>query len=99
MSEIRNVTVVGAGTMGNGIAQVFALHEHPVTMVDVAEEFVERGMATIQGSLERMLKKGKLSSEDLAGVMERIKPTTRLLDAADADLVVEAAPEDFAIKQ
>ena len=98
MSEIRNVGVVGAGTMGNGIAQVFAHAGIPVTMVDVDTASLERGLAAIQGSLQRMVKKGTLAAPDAAAVAARVKPSPRLLDAVEADLVVEAVPESFELK-
>ena len=98
MSEIRNVGIVGAGTMGNGIAQVFAHAGIPVIMVDVDAASLERGLAAIQASLQRMVKKGTLAAPDAAAVAARVKPSPRLLDAVDADLVVEAVPESFELK-
>ena len=98
MSEIKNVGVVGAGTMGNGIAQVFAHAGIPVIMVDVDAASLERGLAAIQASLQRMVKKGTLAAPDAAAVAARVKPSPRLLDAVDADLVVEAVPESFELK-
>ena len=98
MSEIRNVGVVGAGTMGNGIALVFAQAGVPVTMVDVDAASLERGLAAIQGSLQRMAKKGTIAAADAAAIAARVKPSPRLLDAVDADLVVEAVPESFELK-
>ncbi|HET6164262.1 MAG TPA: 3-hydroxybutyryl-CoA dehydrogenase [Planctomycetota bacterium] len=98
MSEIRNVGVVGAGTMGNGIALVFAQAGVPVTMVDVDTASLERGLAAIQGSLQRMAKKGTIAAADAAAIAARVKPSPRLLDAVDADLVVEAVPESFELK-
>jgi len=98
VSEIRNVGVVGAGTMGNGIALVFAQAGVPVTMVDVDTASLERGLAAIQGSLQRMAKKGTIAAADAAAIAARVKPSPRLLDAVEADLVVEAVPESFELK-
>jgi 3-hydroxybutyryl-CoA dehydrogenase len=96
--DIKKVSVVGAGTMGNGIAQIFATTGVPVTMVDVAEAALDRGVAAVRSSLERMTKKGKLSQEDAEAALQRLQPSTRLLDVADTDLVVEAAPESLELK-
>ncbi len=98
MSEIRKVSVIGSGTMGNGIAQVFAANGIPVMMVDVQQDYVERGMAAIKKSLEKMAAKGAIPADEVAATLHRIRPTTRMVDAADADLVVEAVPEDFRVK-
>jgi len=96
--EIRNVAVIGAGTMGNGIAQVFAHHGYPVVMTDIKEEFTSRGMSAIDKSLGRLVKKGLLDEKAKAEILGRITTSTHLKDAASADLVVEAALEDFATK-
>ena len=92
------VGVVGAGTMGSGIAQTFAMSGHDVTMVDVGAAQLERGMSTIRGSLAKLAEKNKLSApaDDIAG---RIHTATDLAALEDADLVVEAAFEDPATKQ
>jgi len=84
--------------MGNGIALVFAQAGVPVTMVDVDAASLERGLAAIQGSLQRMAKKGTIAAADAAAIAARVKPSPRLLDAVDADLVVEAVPESFELK-
>ncbi|MGB9986340.1 3-hydroxyacyl-CoA dehydrogenase family protein [Salarchaeum japonicum] len=97
--EIETVGVVGAGTMGSGIAQVAATHGYDVVMRDVEEDFVESGFDTIRDSLDRFVKKEKLSEAERDGVLDRIAGTTALDDLADADLVVEAAVENMDIKQ
>src|SRR5215469_207732 len=97
-AEIRNVGVLGAGTMGNGIAQAFAVAGYPVTMRDVKPEFVDRGMATIAKSLERLAARGKLAGEVRDAALARIKPTTELKDFAACDLVVEAILENYELK-
>jgi 3-hydroxybutyryl-CoA dehydrogenase len=98
VGEIRKIGVVGAGTMGNGIAQAFAQAGIPVTMVDVDAASLERGLAAIQSSLQRMAKKGTIPAADAAAIAARVKPSPRLLDAVEADLVVEAVPESFELK-
>ncbi len=92
------VGVVGAGTMGSGIAQTFAMNGHDVTMVDVAGVQLERGMRNIRGSLAKLEEKRKLSApaQDVAA---RIRTATDVAALRDADLVVEAAFEDPAVKQ
>ena len=95
---IKNVFVIGAGTMGNGIAQVSAQAGYDVTMSDIKDEFISNGMATIEISLDRMIKKGTLQESEKTEMMSKIKTTTDLNDAKDADLVIEAAPEEFELK-
>ena len=95
---IRKIAVFGAGTMGNGIAQTFAQHGFPVTMIDVKQEFVDRGMKAIDGSLDRLVKKEKIDKAHKKEILGRIAASTTLSDAAGADLVVEAIFEDFDTK-
>jgi len=96
---IKNVFVIGAGTMGNGIAQVTAQAGYNVTMSDVQDEFISRGMATIEKSLDRMIKKDTLQESEKEDIMSRIKTTLDMKDAKDADLVIEAAPEVIDLKK
>ena len=96
--EVRNVTVVGAGTMGNGIAHVFALAGHPVRLVDIKQEYLDRGLATIEKNLARQVKKGVVTQADADAALQRISPTLTLEAAKDAQLVVEAANEDPTLK-
>ena len=91
--------VVGAGTMGNGIAQVFATHGHDVVMLDVDEAAVERGIAAVAKSLDRMVKKEKITAQEAGAIRDRIRGTTSYRDLGDAELVVEAASERFDIKE
>jgi 3-hydroxybutyryl-CoA dehydrogenase len=98
MSQIQNVVVIGAGTMGNGIVHVFAQHGYPVTMIDVREPALEAARATIAGNLERQIKKGALSEEQKADALGRITASTELAAAAGADLVIEAATENRDLK-
>jgi 3-hydroxybutyryl-CoA dehydrogenase len=97
--QISTVGVIGAGTMGNGIAQVSAAAGLSVIMVDVAQAAVDRGFAAIGASLERLVKKEKLSAQDAAAVRARIRATTDYADLAQADLVIEAATENLDIKR
>jgi 3-hydroxybutyryl-CoA dehydrogenase len=96
VSEI--IGVVGAGTMGNGIAQVAARAGYDVVMRDVREEFLERGMKAIDKSLQRDIDKERLTGEEKQSIVSRIKTSTDLADLKDATLVVEAITEDTAIK-
>jgi 3-hydroxybutyryl-CoA dehydrogenase len=93
------VAVIGGGTMGNGIAHVFAQHGHPVTLVDVAQEYLDRALATIEKNLARQVKKEILSEGEAKATLGRITPATALEAAKDAELVVEAVFESFEVKQ
>ena len=97
--QISTVGVIGAGTMGNGIAQVSAAAGLAVIMVDVAQPAVDRGIAAIGTSLDRLVKKEKLSAQDAAAIVARIRGTTEYADLARADLVIEAATENLDIKR
>ncbi|MBK6721886.1 MAG: 3-hydroxybutyryl-CoA dehydrogenase [Acidobacteria bacterium] len=97
MSEI--IGVIGAGTMGNGIAQTAAGAGFDVVMCDVSAEFVERGIANISKSLDRFVKKETMTEEEKAEVLARITTTTSLDDVKNCSLVVEAASENFEIKK
>ncbi|HEV8195217.1 MAG TPA: 3-hydroxyacyl-CoA dehydrogenase NAD-binding domain-containing protein, partial [Gemmatimonadales bacterium] len=90
---MSQVTVIGAGTMGNGIAHVFAQHQWRVTLVDVTTEALDRGLGTIKGNLERQVKKGTLSADQPGQILARIVSSTELDAAAGSELVVEAASE------
>ena len=96
--EIRKVGVVGAGTMGNGIAQVFATAGYNVVMRDIKDEFVARGLATIRKSLERKASRAKITPEAKDAALGRIETTTEMNALADSDLVIEAALEDVSVK-
>jgi 3-hydroxybutyryl-CoA dehydrogenase len=92
------IAVVGAGTMGNGIAQVFAAQGSDVTLIDVQQGALDKGLETIKGSLARVVKKGTITEADAAATVGRIRAATDLAAAKDAALVVEAASENPAIK-
>jgi 3-hydroxybutyryl-CoA dehydrogenase len=95
---MKRAAVVGAGTMGNGIAHVFAQHGWQVSLVDSAPPALEKAMATIRGNLERQVKKGTLTPDAPAEVLGRIVTGTSLDAAANAEIVVEAASENPAVK-
>ena len=97
--EIKTIGVVGAGSMGNGIAQVCAAAGYPVIMHDRAEEYVQRGLSTIESSISKFVEKGKLTPEDRDALLGRLTTTTRLEDMAAVDLVIEAVFEDFDVKK
>ena len=96
--EVKTFGVVGAGQMGSGIAQVAAMSGLNVIMNDIKEEFVQRGMATINRFLSKAVEKGKLAQGDMDATLARIKGSTDLGDMAEADFVVEAATENEPLK-
>src|SRR5512134_2179738 len=96
--QVNKVGVVGAGTMGNGIAQICAAAGYDVVMRDVEEKFCERGMKTIGKNLDRLVSRGKMTEDDKAALLGRIKTTTALDPLADVDLVIEAILEVVDIK-
>jgi len=96
--EIKTVGVVGAGTMGNGIAHVFARSGCNVTLVDVEQTFLDRAMSTIGKNMEREVGKGKLTAEARDAALKRITPGVSRAPLATCDFVIEAATEQFKIK-
>ena len=94
----QRIGVIGAGTMGNGIAQVCAMAGLDVTLVDVSDAAVARGLATLGNSLERLVKKDKLTTAASAAALARVQGTTDYAALAGADLVIEAATENLALK-
>ena len=98
-AAFAKVAVVGAGTMGNGIAQTFAAHGTPVVLIDVLEPALKKGLATIERSLARFAEKGKLSDAEARAILARVQPATALQEARDADLVVEAVVERVEVKR
>jgi 3-hydroxybutyryl-CoA dehydrogenase len=99
LDTIKTVAVLGAGTMGNGIAHVFARAGYKVILRDVEERFLQRGMETIGRNLDREIKKGKLAEADKPGVLARLQPATDMSAIATADFAVEAVPEKIEIKR
>jgi 3-hydroxybutyryl-CoA dehydrogenase len=95
--EIEHIAVIGAGAMGNGIAQVAATSGYRVTLMDVVPAQIDRAVATIRQSTARMVEKGKLTSEQAAAA-QAISTTTSLADTREADLVIEAASENVELK-
>jgi 3-hydroxybutyryl-CoA dehydrogenase len=99
MAEIRRVGVVGAGTMGNGIAHVFARSGFPVVLAEVEQAVLDRALNTVEKNLAREVAKGKLAQADAEAAWARITGTLERKTLAGCDLVVEAATERFAVKQ
>lgn len=95
---IQTVGIIGAGTMGNGIAQACAVSGIDVVLVDISDEAVKKGLATVSGSLDRLIKKEKISEADKTAALARIKTSTRYEDLTAAQLVIEAATENHALK-
>jgi 3-hydroxybutyryl-CoA dehydrogenase len=99
IDSIKTVAVLGAGTMGNGIAHVFARAGYNVILRDLEQRFLDRGMETIAKNLDREVKKGKLTEAEKLEVLGRLKPVTDFAAIAAADFVVEAVPEKLEIKR
>jgi 3-hydroxybutyryl-CoA dehydrogenase len=93
------VSVVGGGTMGNGIVHTFAQFGNDVILIDVSEDALKRGVGTIEKNLGRMVKKERITQQDMDDTMSRISTATELSAAADSDLVVEAVFENFEVKK
>lgn len=96
--NIANVSVIGAGTMGNGIAQVFAQNGYNVTLIDLQESLLQAAMKKIQASMAKLQEKGKLTEAQVVSARDRLRPSIHMKDAAQADLVVEAVSENLALK-
>ena len=96
--SIERVGVIGAGTMGNGIAHVFARSGYQVTLCDVEQSFLDRALATIGKNLEREVAKNKITAEDKTAALKRIAPALQRAQLADCDFVIEAATEKFEVK-
>jgi 3-hydroxybutyryl-CoA dehydrogenase len=96
--EIKQVGVIGAGTMGNGIAHVFARSGYSVMLCDIEQRFLDRALQTIEKNLEREASKGKITADEKAAALQRISPVTDRSKLASCDLIVEAATEKFEIK-
>jgi 3-hydroxybutyryl-CoA dehydrogenase len=98
LDEIKTVAVLGAGTMGNGIAHVFARAGYSVILRDVETRFLERGLETIGKNLDREVKKEKITAADKPITLSRIQPTTEVSALAAADFAIEAVPEQLDLK-
>ena len=99
IERVNKIGVVGAGTMGAGVAQTFAAAGYSVRLRDIAEEPLGRGMGAIRKSLERLVGRGKLTPQDREATLGRIAPTTKIETLADCDVVVEAVLERFDLKK
>src|SRR4030042_433313 len=96
--DIKTIGVVGAGQMGNGIAQVAATSGFSVVMSDIADSFVQKGLATISKNLDRLIEKGKMVSQKKDEILGRLKGTIQIQDMAEVDFAVEAATENEPLK-
>jgi 3-hydroxybutyryl-CoA dehydrogenase len=95
---MKNIVVIGGGTMGNGIAHTAAASGFNVTLVDVGQEILDRAMSTISANLQRGVDKGKMAAEEKQATLGRIRTTTNMDDIRDADIVIEAIIENLAAK-
>ena len=98
MTEINRVAVIGAGTMGNGIAHVFAQHGFPVTLIDVDEKRLNGALQTIRSNFERQVKKGTLAQEEAEAAIARVQRSVNRAHATEAGLIIEAVPEQLDLK-
>ncbi|MGH8015703.1 MAG: 3-hydroxyacyl-CoA dehydrogenase NAD-binding domain-containing protein, partial [Candidatus Zixiibacteriota bacterium] len=98
IAEIKNVGVVGAGTMGNGISQVFAVSGFNVIMIDVSQELLDKGRANIEKSLERLAKKAQISEAEKAEALRRIHSAPDLDAGSHAHIIIEAVSENLEVK-
>jgi 3-hydroxybutyryl-CoA dehydrogenase len=96
--EIQHIGVIGAGQMGNGIAQVAACAGFKVTMIDIKQEYLDRAMKNIQKSLEKLVSKDRLTQKEFTDASSNINFSTTMQDVSDADIVIEAVPEIFELK-
>ncbi len=97
--EIKSIGVLGAGVMGNGIAQTFAQVGYQVVMRDIEDRFVEGGMKNINKNLARSVKKERITQEDMDNILSKITGTTKMEDLSDVDFIIEAVIENFDIKK
>ena len=96
---MKNIAVIGSGTMGNGIAHTFAQFGYSVKLIDISQDFLKKGIDTITKNLDRQVKKGTLSEEQKTETLNNIVTTVNISDASDSDLVIEAATENIGIKK
>jgi 3-hydroxybutyryl-CoA dehydrogenase len=97
--DIKNISVIGAGTMGNGIAHTFAQFGYNVLLIDVNQELIDKGIATITKNLDRQVKKEKISEEQKNETLNNVKSSLDMNDVKDSDLIIEAATENFDVKK
>ena len=98
LDDIKKVTVIGCGTMGNGIAQVFAQTGYEVILIDVGQPLLDRALGAIAGSMDRQIKKGAITEDAKKAALEKITTSTDLRTARDSQLVIEAITENLAVK-
>jgi 3-hydroxybutyryl-CoA dehydrogenase len=98
VEDVKRVAVIGAGTMGNGIAHVFAQHGYPVTLIDVDAGYLDRALARIEKNLSRQAEKGKIGTDQVKASLDRIAHATEVETAAEAQVVIEAITEDPEVK-
>jgi 3-hydroxybutyryl-CoA dehydrogenase len=96
--DINRVLILGAGTMGNGIAHVFAQTGYDVVLYDIAESALDKGVGTIEKNLQRQVKKGTITEADVNAILSKITKTTNLADGKDCDIAIEAATENKDLK-
>lgn len=96
---MKNIAVIGSGTMGNGIAHTFALFGYNVKLIDIEQDFLDKAIATITKNLDRQVKKGSLTEDQKVSALNNIVTSINMSDASDSDLVIEAATEDIEIKK
>lgn len=97
--DIKNISVIGSGTMGNGIAHTFAQFGYNVTLIDIKKEFLDKGIDTITKNLDRQVKKATLTEDQKTATLSNIKSSVSLSDAKDSELVIEAATENISVKK
>ncbi len=98
LDDIKKIVVVGCGTMGNGITQVAAMKGFDVILIDIKQEFLDKALATLSGSMDRLIKKEKITEDDKKATLARISTSTDLGAAKDAQLVIEAVTENLDVK-
>jgi 3-hydroxybutyryl-CoA dehydrogenase len=96
---LRHIAVIGAGTMGSGIAQTCAAAGHDLLLIDISEQALERGLHLMQKNLDRQVNKGTLTCEQAIDTLKRIRTSTHYIDLNDMDMVIEAATENLALKR
>ena len=100
MKNINQVSIIGAGTMGNGIAHVFAQYSFNVALIDIDEKRLKNGLKNIEKNIDRQILKDQLKDSEKASILSRIVPFNNLKDGvASTDLVIEAATENYEIKK
>jgi len=97
--DIKNIAVIGVGTMGNGISHTFAQFGYNVLIIDVNQELIDKGIATITKNLDRQVKKEKITEEQKNATLSNIKSSLELTDVKDSELIIEAATENIDIKK